>query len=84
MNVLAPFLLSTIAYYPVLIRLVEAWYDYDKSVLVTLVIVKTSNTTASLFPAYVNVDHISKEEVIGVNTKGDNYIETKMLLKNLD
>ncbi|MEB3196472.1 MAG: hypothetical protein VKP62_04640 [Candidatus Sericytochromatia bacterium] len=60
------------------------WYKTDVSSLVVYVVVKTSATLATVYPAYLNKDHMQGDELlVGVNTKGDSYVHEEMLIKNL-
>lgn len=58
------------------------WYDYDNSVLAVLVVVKTSNELATVYPAYVNKNNQNGAMTIGAETKGSGYVQNDMLLKN--
>lgn len=59
------------------------WYHYDNSVLAVLVVVKTSNELATVYPAYVNKNNQSGALTIGAETKGSGYVQDDMLLKNV-
>lgn len=61
----------------------SSWYKTDHSVLCVLVVVKTSDSVATTYPAYVNVDHIDGTSNIGVNTKSGEYVHREVLLENL-
>ncbi|MAG58540.1 MAG: hypothetical protein CMJ83_19805 [Planctomycetes bacterium] len=61
----------------------KAWEEVDKSYLTVLVIVKTSDTIATMFPAYMNRDNLSGSLNPGVQTKGGAHVVTEVLLKNL-
>ncbi len=61
----------------------SAWEKSDKSVLAVTVIVKTSDKIATTYPAYINIDNLSNRKVIGVQTKGGQYVHRKMLIANL-
>lgn len=60
------------------------WKKYDNSYLPVRVIVKSSDTIASIYVAYINKDHMSNDEIkIGLETKTGGYVVEKMLIKNL-
>ena len=61
----------------------DGWKKSDTSVLCVTVIVKTSSTEATQYPAYVNLDNLSNSKKIGVDTKGSAYVQRKMLVANL-
>lgn len=61
----------------------KSWEFSDRSVLCVTVIVKTSDRIATSYPAYVNVNHISKATTYGVGTKGDVYVTREMLVENV-
>lgn len=61
----------------------SSWNKSDMSVLCVTVIVKTSDDIATMYPAYVNVDHLSDKTTYGVDTKGGAYVVEEMLLANL-
>lgn len=61
----------------------SSWNKSDTSVLCATVIVKTGAEIATMYPAYVNVDHLSDRTVYGVQTKGDAYVVEEMLIANL-
>jgi len=61
------------------------WKKYDKSYLPVRVVVKTSDSIASVYVAYINKDHMSNDEIkIGLETKTGGYVVEKMLIKNLN
>lgn len=60
------------------------WKKYDNSYIPVRVVVKTSDTIASIFVAYINKDHMNGDEIkIGLETKSGGYVVEKMLIKNL-
>ncbi|MEK7468147.1 MAG: hypothetical protein AAB074_12090 [Planctomycetota bacterium] len=61
----------------------KSWEFSDRSVLCVTVIVKTSDKIATSYPAYVNVNHISKATTYGVGTKGNEYVTREMLVENV-
>ena len=62
----------------------SGWYKVDTSVLAVKVIVKTSNEIATIYPAYINKDHLKGDKLnVGAHTKKPGYVIEKMLMKNL-
>ncbi|NUN48149.1 MAG: hypothetical protein HUU15_04880 [Candidatus Brocadiae bacterium] len=61
----------------------RSWEFSDRSVLAITVIVKTSDTVATTYPAFVNVDHIANTTTYGVNTKGNEFVQREMLIANV-
>lgn len=62
----------------------SSWNKIDHSVLCVSVIVQTSDTIATIYPAYLNRDHLSNDKTVpGVDTKGSAYVHTEMLIANL-
>jgi hypothetical protein len=61
----------------------STWKKSDVSVLCITVIVQTSDTIATMYPSYVNLDNISSKRTLGVDTKGGIYVNEEMLVKNL-
>ena len=62
----------------------QSWRDVDMSVLAVSVIVKTSETIATTYPAYANKDNLSGGKLtIGAETKGDGYVHREILVANL-
>lgn len=59
----------------------SAWYKVDHSVLAATVAVRKGDHVL-LFPAFVNVDHLSSETNYGVQTKGSGYVQREMLYSN--
>ncbi len=50
-----------------------------------IVIVKTDDRIATLYPAYFNINHVSNDAMtLGVHTRGVGFVVRKMLIKNLD
>ena len=47
----------------------SSWNKSDMSVLCVTVIVKTSDEIATMYPAYVNLDHLSDKTTYGVDVK---------------
>lgn len=62
----------------------SSWNKSDMSVLCVTVVVKTSDKIATMYPAYVNIDHLSNKTTYGVQTKGSAYVVEEMLIANLD
>jgi len=62
----------------------SSWNKSDMSVLCVTVVVKTNDQIATMYPAYVNVDHLSNKTTYGVSTKGSAYVVEEMLIANLD
>lgn len=60
----------------------SSWNKSDMSVLCVTVIVKTSDEIATMYPAYVNLDHLSDKTTYGVDTKGSAYVVEEMLVAN--
>jgi hypothetical protein len=60
----------------------SSWNKSDMSVLCVTVVVKTSDEIATMYPAYVNVDHLSDKTTYGVDTKGSAYVVEEMLVAN--
>lgn len=60
------------------------WYRTDVSSLVVYVVVKQSATLATVYPAYVNKNHMQGDALtIGADTKGSGYVHEELLLKHL-
>lgn len=60
------------------------WYKVDTSVLAVSVIVKTNNEIATIYPAFINKDHLEGDSLnVGTRTKTHGYVINKMLIKNL-
>ena len=60
------------------------WYKVDTSVLAVKVIVKTNDEIATIYPAFINKDHLEGDSLnIGASTKTHGYVINKMLIKNL-
>ncbi len=56
----------------------------DRSEMACIVIVKTDERVATLYPAYFNKNHVSDSMSLGVHTRGGGYVIRKMLIQNLD
>lgn len=62
----------------------KSWSHSDTSVLCVTIVVRTSPTLAMSHPAYLNRDNLSEGSItIGVDTKGDAYVSTAMLVANV-
>ena len=62
----------------------SGWYKVDTSVMMAKVIVKTSKDIATIYPAYINKDHLKGDKLsVGAHTKTPGYVIEKMLVKNL-
>jgi hypothetical protein len=59
------------------------WYKTDVSALAVRVVVKHSATTARLYVAYINKNHMKGSQDFGVRTKNGGYVVNEMLLSNL-
>jgi hypothetical protein len=60
------------------------WYRTDVSSLVVYVVVKQSATLATVYPAYLNKNHLQGDALtVGADTKGSSHVHEEMLLKNL-
>ncbi|BAO43310.1 hypothetical protein [Thiolapillus brandeum] len=57
-------------------------YKTDTSVLPVSVIVQSSSTHATIFPAYINRNNLSGAISAGVDTKKKSYVVKEMLLSN--
>jgi hypothetical protein len=64
-------------------RNTAGWYKVDMSALAVKVVVKHSATTARIYVAYINKNHINGSQDIGVRTKNGGYVVNEMLLSNL-
>jgi hypothetical protein len=60
----------------------KAWEKIDKAFLPAAVIVQTSETVATIYPAYVNRDNMKGTMNVGAETKGKGYVQREMLVKN--
>ena len=62
----------------------RAWFHIDKSVLVALVIVKTEEKIATMYPCYLNKDNLKNGEIrVGAKTKEGRYVVREILISNL-
>jgi hypothetical protein len=61
----------------------SGWYKVDTSVLPARVILKTDNNIATIYPAFINKDHLKNNRLnVGAHTKKSGYVIQNMLLKN--
>ena len=62
----------------------SGWYKVDTSVLSTRVIVEKDKQIATIYPAFINKDHLKNDQLnVGAHTKGAGYVVQNMLLKNV-
>jgi hypothetical protein len=61
----------------------QTWVFTDTSVLRVSVIVKRTAKVASIYPAYVNTDHLSETVNYGVSTKTGGFVVQEMLVANV-
>ncbi|MEB3221467.1 MAG: hypothetical protein VKS61_05270 [Candidatus Sericytochromatia bacterium] len=60
------------------------WYRTDVSSLVVYVVVKQSATVATVYPAYLNKNHMQGDALtVGADTKGSGYVHEELLIKHL-
>jgi hypothetical protein len=65
-------------------RNATGWYRTDVSSLVAYVVVRKSATVATVYPAYLNKNHMQGDALsVGADTKGSGYVHEEMLIKNL-
>jgi len=63
----------------------SGWYKVDTSALVVKVVVKTEKEIATIYPAYINKNHLKGDSLnVGAQTKGHGYVTQKMLVKNFE
>jgi hypothetical protein len=59
------------------------WYKVDTSALVAKVVIKTDANIATIYPAYINKNHMKGDVLnVGAHTKTHGYVIEKMLVKN--
>ena len=60
----------------------KAYYKTDMSILTGHVIVKLDDTSAMIYPVYINQNNMKGTKNVGANTKGNEFVHRKMLVKN--
>lgn len=60
----------------------KAFYKVDKAYLVIAVIVQTSDSVATIYPAFINRNNLSGSMNVGVRKDGTGYVSSEMLVKN--
>jgi hypothetical protein len=60
----------------------SSWHYTDTSILLAKVVVKTDDTIATIFPAYINKDNLDDSTNVGVATKTKEYVINQMLIAN--
>ena len=60
----------------------KAFYKVDKAYLLIVVIVQTSDSVATIYPAFINKNNLSGSVRAGVRKDGTGYVSSEMLVKN--